>query len=165
LTCDSLGRHVVRCADEGIRISLGTEFSTDTKVAQFYLAVAAEEDVAWFDISMDDLFAVEVCEAVQDPFSDLSEHFFAGPATEFLDLAVDGVERAAFAKFHGDGDGGCGGLNEGTVIEADVVGCAVLVEIEFSNDLALHIWVGVCCDNLKKLIGVEVSYCLGKNRL
>lgn len=42
---DSLRGHVVGCADEGVCIALGSEFTADTKVTELDLTVAAEEDV------------------------------------------------------------------------------------------------------------------------
>ena len=48
LTCNALGGHVIGCADEGIGITFGPELTADAKVAEFDLAVAAEEDVGGF---------------------------------------------------------------------------------------------------------------------
>jgi len=50
LALDALGRHVVGCADEGVGIAFGAEFAADAKVAEFDLAVAAEEDVGRLDV-------------------------------------------------------------------------------------------------------------------
>ena len=77
---------------------------------------------------MDDLLAVEVGQAVEHALGDLAEDFLAGAAPEFLHFAVDAVERATFTEFHGDGDGGCGGLDKGSVVPADVLAGAVFVE-------------------------------------
>jgi len=71
------------------------------------LPVTAKEDIAGFDISVDDLFAVEVGESVENSFGDFAQDFFPGTASEFFHFAVDGVEGTAFAEFHGDADGGC----------------------------------------------------------
>lgn len=77
---------------------------------------------------MDDLLAVEVGKTVEYALGDLAEDFLAGAAAEFLHFAVDAVEGAAFAEFHGDGDGGCGGLDKGSVVPADVLAGAIFVE-------------------------------------
>ncbi len=50
LTGDALGSHVVRRADEGVCVALCAEFAADSEIAEFDLAVAAEEDVGWFDV-------------------------------------------------------------------------------------------------------------------
>lgn len=50
MTSDTLRGHVVRCANEGVRIALGAEFTTDTKIAKFDLAIAAQENVGGFDV-------------------------------------------------------------------------------------------------------------------
>jgi hypothetical protein len=97
---------------------------------------------------MDDLLAVEVCEAVQDALGDLAEDFLAGAAAEAAHFAVDGVEGPAFAELHGDADGGCGGLDEGAVVGADVLGGAFFVEGELAEDLLLDVGVGVGSDDL-----------------
>ena len=50
LAGDALGGHVVGRADEGVGVAFGPEFATDAEVAEFDLAVAAEEDVGRFDV-------------------------------------------------------------------------------------------------------------------
>lgn len=50
LALDPLGRHVVGGANEGVGVSFGAEFAADAKVAEFDLAVAAEQDVGGFDV-------------------------------------------------------------------------------------------------------------------
>lgn len=50
LASDSFWGHVIGCADEGVCITLGTELATDTEVAQFDLAISAQENIRWFDI-------------------------------------------------------------------------------------------------------------------
>lgn len=50
LARDPFRSHVIRCANEGIGIALGPEFSADSKIAKLDLAVAAEKDVGWFDV-------------------------------------------------------------------------------------------------------------------
>lgn len=47
--------------------------------------------------SVDDLSAVEVCQAVQDALGNLSEHLLSGSTAEFLNFSVYAVETAAFA--------------------------------------------------------------------
>ncbi len=104
---NAFGRHIVRGANKRVRVTFGTELARNAKVAELDHAVAAEQNVGGLDVAMDDLLAVEVCEAVQDAFGDFAEDFLAGAAAEAFDLAVDGVEGAAFAELHRDGDGGC----------------------------------------------------------
>lgn len=148
LTRDPLRRHVVRRPDESVRVTFRAELSADAKITQLDLAVAAEQDVTRLDVAVDDLLAMQISQTVEDALCDLPKDFLAGPAAELLDFAVDGVEGTAFAELHGDGDGGCGGLDEGAVVEADVFAGAVFVEVEFADDLPLDVWVWVCGDDL-----------------
>lgn len=97
---------------------------------------------------MDDFLAVQVGETVENAFGDFTEDFLACAASEFFHFAVDGVERAAFAELHGDGDCGCRGVDKGAVVETDVFGGAVFVEVEFADDLALYVWIRGCRDYL-----------------
>ena len=71
LSCDPLRSHVVRCADERIGIAFGSKLAAHSEIAQFDLAVSAQEDIAGFDVSVDDLLAVEVSQAIQDPLGNL----------------------------------------------------------------------------------------------
>lgn len=64
LPSDTLGSHVVRCADERVRVTLSSELAADTKIAEFDLPVAAEEDIAGFDVTVDNFLAVEIGETV-----------------------------------------------------------------------------------------------------
>lgn len=148
LPCDALGRHIVACAYEGICVALGAKFAADAEVAEFYFAVAAQEDVAGFDVSVDDFPAVEVGEAIQDTFSDLTEDFFAGAATKFLDFAVDAVEGAAFTEFHRNADGAAD-VVELTVVFTDVFRGAFFVEGELALDLFFDVGVRVGGYDLK----------------
>ena len=97
---------------------------------------------------MNDAVGVEVRETVENAFSDLAEYFLTRAAAELLDFAVHGVERAAFAKLHGDADCAGGVVDKGAVVFADVVGCAVLVEGKLTHDLLLDFGVGVRGDDL-----------------
>ena len=114
------------------------------------MPVAAEQDVAGFDVAVDDLLAVEIGEAVQHAFGDLPEHLFTGSPTELLDFAIDAVKGAAFTEFHGDGDCGSCWVLEGAVVSTDVLAGAVFVELSFSEDLFFNCRVGVRCDNLAR---------------
>lgn len=53
LAGDPLGSHVVRSADESVGVALRAELSADAKVTEFDVAGASEQDVAGFDIAMD----------------------------------------------------------------------------------------------------------------
>lgn len=69
---------------------------------------------------------------MQHALGNFPQHFLAGSATEFLDLFVHAIETAAFTEFHGDGYRTGGLVHEGSVVLADIFGCAVFVEFEFS---------------------------------
>ena len=148
LARDTLRGHVVGRADEGVCVAFRSELAAHAEVAQLDLAVAAQEDVAGLDVAVDDLLAVQVGEAVQHALGDLAEDFLAGAAAELLDFAVDGVEGAAFAEFHGDADRCCGRLDESAVVATDVLARAVFVEAELTDDLFLDVWVWVGGDDL-----------------
>ncbi len=148
LARDALGRHVVAGSDEGIRLAFGTEVAGNAKVAQLDGAIAAEENVAWFDVPVDDLLAVQVGQASQDPFGNLAEDLLAGAATQALDLLVDAVERSTLAELHGDGDGGGGRVDKSAVVSADVLRRTFLVEAELAHDLLLDIRIRVRGDDL-----------------
>ena len=47
LAGDALGSHIVGCANKGIGVAFGSEFATDAEIAEFDLAIAAEENVRW----------------------------------------------------------------------------------------------------------------------
>jgi hypothetical protein len=105
---------------------------------------------------VNDFAAVQVGEAVKDAFSDLAEDLLASTAATLADLAVDGVEAAALAQLHGDGDGAGGLVHEGAVIAADMFGGAVLVEVDLTDDLLLDVRIGVGGDDFKGEDGLAV---------
>lgn len=140
---DTLRRHVVARAYKRVRISPRAEFSRDAEIAELDLAASAEQDVTGFDITVDDLSAVQVCQAVQNALGNLSEDFLTRAAAEFLDFAVDAVEGAAFAEFHDDAYGAAA-VVELAIVLANVLAGAFFVEGEFALDLLLHVRVGVC---------------------
>jgi hypothetical protein len=98
---------------------------------------------------VDDFLAVEIGQAVQDPFGDLPKDFLACSSTEFLYLAVDGVQGSSLAKLHGDADGGRGWFHKRTIIPADVLTGAVFVICQLSENLLLHVRVRVRGDYLQ----------------
>lgn len=57
---NALGGHVVAGTDESAGVALGAELARHAEIAEFDVAVAAEEDVAGLDVAVDDLFGVEV---------------------------------------------------------------------------------------------------------
>lgn len=61
---NSFRSHVVRCSDECVCVAFCAELAADSKIAELDLPVSAEENVAGFDVSVDNFLAVEVCEAV-----------------------------------------------------------------------------------------------------
>ena len=148
LPSDTFRGHIITRANKRIRISLRPKLTTDSKITQLDLSVPTEKDVARFDVSMYDLLAMEVGETVENSFCDLAEDFLAGSSAELLHFAIDGVEGAAFAELHGDADGCCGGLDEGSVVAADVIAGAVFIEAELPDNLFLDVWVWVGCDDL-----------------
>lgn len=91
---------------------------------------------------MNDLSAVEVCQAVQNALGDFPKDLLACAAAEFLDFAVDAVERAAFAEFHDDADGAAN-VVELAVVLANMLAGAFFVKGEFALDLLFHVGVGV----------------------
>ena len=50
LAGDALWGHVVRGADERVGVAFGAELAANAEVAEFDLAVAAEENVGGFDV-------------------------------------------------------------------------------------------------------------------
>ena len=128
LSRDPLRGHVVRCTDKCICVAFGSELAADAEIAQLDFAISTQEDVAGFDVSMDDLFAVEIGQAIQDPLGNLSQDLLARPAAEFLNFSVDRVERPPLAELHGDADGRRRRLHEGAIVSADVITGTGLVE-------------------------------------
>ncbi len=142
LPCDTLRRHVVARTNKRIRVPPCAEFARDAEIAELDLAVAAEEDVTGFDIAVDDLSAVEVCQAIQHALGDFPKNLFARAAAEFLDFAVDAVEGTAFTEFHDDADGAAA-VVELAIVLANVLAGAFFVEGELALDLLFHVGVGV----------------------
>ena len=143
--------HVVTCADERVGVTLCAELAGYAEVAQLDLAVATEEDVGWLDVAVDDAVLVQVSQAVENAFGHLAQHLFTRAAAEFLYFAVDGVEGATFAEFHGDADGAGRVIKECAEVSAYVVGLAVFVEGKLANDLLPDSRIRVRRDNLSTL--------------
>jgi hypothetical protein len=101
---------------------------------------------------VNDLSAVKIAQAIENSFGDLAQNLFAGSSAEFSDFSVDAVQAAALAELHSNGDGAGGLIHERTIVKTDVFGSAVLVEVEFSDDLFLDIGIGVGRDDLDNLI-------------
>lgn len=98
---------------------------------------------------MDDLPAVQVGQPVEHALRDLSKDLLSSAPSQLLDFLVDTVQASALTKLHCDRDRARRLVHEGTVVAADVLRCAVFVEVELADDLFLHIGVGVCCDDLR----------------
>lgn len=94
--------------------------------------------------SVDDIMAVEVCQPMKDTFGNFAQDFLPGSATELLHFLVHAVETLTFTEFHSYGDGTRGFVHECTIVLANVFGRAFFVELEFSQNLFLDIWVGAC---------------------
>jgi hypothetical protein len=71
LAGDSFWCHVVGCSDEGVGISFRSELTANPEITELDLAVSAQKDITGFDVSVDNLLAVKIGEAVQDPLSNL----------------------------------------------------------------------------------------------
>lgn len=64
---DDLRRHILRCADDGVRFGVGAgEFLGDTEVSELEVAVGVEQDVFGFEVAVDDVHLVEVLEREED---------------------------------------------------------------------------------------------------
>ena len=100
--------------------------------------------------SMDDFPAVQVSQTIQYAVGNLGEDLLARSATKFLDFLVDTIQTSTLAKLHGDGDSARGLVHEGSVVATDMIGRAVLVEIELANNLLFHVRVRVCSDDLQR---------------
>ena len=50
LARDTLGGHIVGCANEGVGITLSAKLATDTEIAEPDLAGAGKKNIGWFDI-------------------------------------------------------------------------------------------------------------------
>jgi hypothetical protein len=120
LASDTLGSHVIRGPDEGIGLALCTEIARHAEVAKLNVSVPADQDIGRFDVAVDDLLAVEVCETAQDTLGDLAENLLARPPSQPFDLFINAVQRAAFAELHGNGDGSCCWVDESSVVAANV---------------------------------------------
>lgn len=91
---------------------------------------------------------VKICQSVQYAFCYFAKDLFAGAASQLLNLAIHCIKRSALAELHGDADGTSAVVDKGSVVPADVITCAILVERKLSDDLLLHVWVGICGDDL-----------------
>lgn len=111
------------------------------------LCLAVSTGVSNFT-SMDDLPAVQVGQAVQHALCNLSKDLLSSSASKLLDFLVDTVQASALAELHCDRDRARRLVHEGSVVAANVLRCAVFVEVELANDLLLHIWIGICGNNL-----------------
>lgn len=91
LASNSFWRHVVAGADECVGLTLGSEISRDTKIAQLDRAVTAEQDVGRLNVSVDNASGVEVSKATQNTLGNLSQYLFTGTTAQSLDLFVDAI--------------------------------------------------------------------------
>ena len=92
LTRYPLWRHVVTRANECVSVTLCTKLAGHAEVTQLNLAVTAEKDVGWFDVTMDDAVLVQVGQAVEYAFCDFAQHLFSCTAAELLHFTVDCIE-------------------------------------------------------------------------
>jgi hypothetical protein len=103
---------------------------------------------------MNDLATVEIGQSVQDTFSDLAENLLSSATSKLFDFFVNAVETTTFAELHGNGD--CTGrlVHESTIVATDVVGGAIFVEVELTNNLFLDVGVGVCSNDLDRCVSL-----------
>jgi len=120
LASNTLRCHVVAGADERVGLALCTEITRHTKVAELDVSIPAEQDVAGLDVTVDDLFAVQIRQAVQHTLGHLPQHLLASTTAKLLHFLVDAVERPSLAELHGDRDGSRRGVRESTIVPADV---------------------------------------------
>lgn len=97
---------------------------------------------------MNDLPTVKIAQTVKNAFSHLSQDFFSSSTAQFPDLTIDAIQTASFTELHGDGDRTRRFVHKCTVIPANVLRCAIFVEVELPYDLFLDVGVGISCDNL-----------------
>lgn len=110
---------------------------------------------------MDDLLGMQIGEAIENAFGYLSQDLLTRTPAQFLDLPVYTVEGSSFTIFHGDGDGGSAGFDERAIISADMFGCTVLVETQFTDNLLLHVGVRVGGNDLR----IEIlARCLSRSQ-
>ena len=98
--------------------------------------------------SMDNFPAMEVDQAVQDTFGHLAQYLFSSSTTQLLNLFVDAVQASTLTEFHGNRNSTSWFIHECTIVATDVIRSAMLVEIEFSDDLLFDVGVWVRSDNL-----------------
>lgn len=92
---------------------------------------------------MYDLSAMEISESVQDSFRYFSKHLLSCSSTELLDLLIYAVQAAAFTEFHCDRYRTSRLVHKRTIVTANVLRGAILIKVEFSNDLLLHVWIWI----------------------
>lgn len=101
---------------------------------------------------MNNLPPTEVCQPLQNPLRALPQHLFARPPTQLLDLPVDAVQTAAFAKLHRDRYCARRNVLKRAIVLADIRRRALPIEIELSKDLLPDLWRGIRRDNLATLV-------------
>lgn len=119
-------------------------------------------DVRKTHTSMDDFPAVEIRQSVKYSFGHLTQYLLPGTTAQLLDFLVYTVQTASFTEFHCDRNGARGLVHERAVVTADMVGRTVFIEIKLSNDLLLHIGIGVRRDDLASVSAVNTGLFRGK---
>ena len=93
--------------------------------------------------SMNDLLFVKISKTIQHSVRDFSKHFLAGPSTAVFHLSVDAIQTTPLTEFHGYGYR-ARIIHEGSVIFANMVRGAVLIEGQLTYNLFLDLrtWIG-----------------------
>lgn len=93
--------------------------------------------------SMNNLLLVKISKTIQHSVRDLSKHFLAGPSTAVFYLSIDAIQTTSLTEFHGYGYR-AGVIHEGSVIFANMVRGAVLIEGQLTHYLFLDLgtWIG-----------------------
>jgi len=96
---------------------------------------------------------MKICQAIEYALRHFAKHFLPCPAAKLFDFPVYTVQASPFAELHGYGDCASRVIHKRTVIPADMLWCAVFVEIELSYNLLLDVWVWIRCDYLRLTSG------------
>ena len=105
------------------------QFSAHAEITQLDLTRLGDQDVARFDIPMNDLAFVEVVEPTEDGLGDLPQDLFARPTSPSSDLADKRVQRPGLAKFHEDTDARIRAGQERAVVFDDIRRLAFIEEL------------------------------------
>lgn len=98
--------------------------------------------------SMNDLPAMKICQTIHNTFSHLAKHLFTRSTPQLSDFLVNAVQTSTLAELHRNRNSPGRLVHKRTVVAADVVGGAMLIEIEFSNNLLFNVGIRVGSNDL-----------------